>query len=275
MIRNVPPLFVPRFPRIPLPVARNPKKIRLLTAGHDIILIEKPDGDQSMKRKILAIEDDKDIVVLLRHYLENEGFVLKEAWDGYSGLKKAKAADFDLIILDIMLPEMDGLEVCRELRSDPKTSTVPIIMLTAKTEEIDKIVGLELGADDYVTKPFSPKELVARVKAILRRVEREPEKQKTYRYGKLILDPAKHEVSLGGKVVDLTSKEFDLLECLLRSKGRVMSRDYLMDQVWGYDYYGGMRTVDVHVRRLREKIPALSRAIETVKNVGYKLRQNP
>jgi len=227
-----------------------------------------------MKRKILAIEDDKDIVVLLRHYLEKEGFVLKDAPDGFSGLRRAKAEGFDLIILDILLPEMDGLEVCRELRADAKTSTVPIIMLTAKTEETDKIVGLELGADDYVTKPFSPKELVARVKAMLRRVGREPEKQKIYRYGKLILDPPKHEVSLDGKPVELTSKEFDLLECLLRSKGRVLSRDYLMDQVWGYDYYGGMRTVDVHVRRLREKIPALSRAIETVKNVGYKLRQS-
>ena len=217
-----------------------------------------------MKRKILAIEDDKDIVVLLRHYLEHEGFVLKEASDGFSGLKKAKAEGFDLIILDIMLPEMDGLEVCRELRADPKTSAVPIIMLTAKTEETDKIVGLELGADDYVTKPFSPKELVARVKAMLRRVEREPERQKVYRYGKLVLDIPKHEVSLGGRPVDLTSKEFDLLECLLRSKGRVLTRDYLMDQVWGYDYYGGMRTVDVHIRKLREKIPLLSEAIQTV-----------
>jgi two-component system alkaline phosphatase synthesis response regulator PhoP len=228
-----------------------------------------------MKKKILVIEDDADIVGLLRHYLEKEEFVLKEAADGFSGLRKAKAGGFDLIILDIMLPEMGGLEVCRELRGDPKTSTIPIIMLTAKTEETDKIVGLELGADDYVTKPFSPKELVARVKAMLRRVEREPEKEKIYRYGKLTLDPPKHEVSLDGKPVELTSKEFDLLECLLRSKGRVLSRDHLMDQVWGYDYYGGMRTVDVHVRRLREKIPHLSEAIQTVKNVGYKLKQNP
>jgi two-component system alkaline phosphatase synthesis response regulator PhoP len=224
-------------------------------------------------KKILVIEDDKDIVGLLRHYLEKEGFALKDASDGFSGLKKVRADAFDLIILDIMLPEMDGLEVCRELRADPKTSSIPIIMLTAKTEETDRIVGLELGADDYVTKPFSPKELVARVKAILRRIEREPEKQKIYRYGKLTLDPSKHEVSLDSKVVELTSKEFDLLECLLRSKGRVLSRDYLMDQVWGYDYYGGMRTVDVHIRRLREKIPLLSKAIQSVTNIGYKLRE--
>jgi DNA-binding response OmpR family regulator len=228
-----------------------------------------------MSKKILVIEDDRDIVELLSHYLEKENFILKEAPDGYSGLKKARAEDFDLIILDIMLPEMDGLEVCKELRSDPKTTFLPIIMLTAKTEETDKIVGLELGADDYVTKPFSPKELVARVKAVLRRMERKPETQKSYCYGKLTLDLSKHEVSFDNKPVQLTSKEFDLLNCLLRSKGRVLTRDYLMDEVWGYDYYGGMRTVDVHIRRLREKIPALSKSIQTVKNLGYKLKDHP
>jgi len=226
-----------------------------------------------MSKKILIIEDDKDIVELVRHYLEKENFVLKDAADGFSGLKKAKSENFDLVILDIMLPEMDGLEVCKELRADPKTSSTPVVMLTAKGEETDKIVGLEIGADDYLTKPFSPRELVARVKALLRRVEKKPEKEKIYRYANLVLDLFKHEVTLDRKVFQLTSKEFALLECLLRNKGRVLSRDYLMDQVWGYDYYGGMRTVDVHIRRLREKIPLLSQSIQTVKNLGYRLKE--
>jgi two-component system alkaline phosphatase synthesis response regulator PhoP len=225
-------------------------------------------------KNILLIEDDQDIAELLRHYLGKENISLKHATDGYSGLKQAQAESFDLIILDIMLPQMDGLEVCKELRADPKTASLPIIMLTAKTQETDKIVGLELGADDYVTKPFSPRELLARMKALLRRAERKPEAEKTYRYGKVTLDTSKHEVTVGSQPVELTSKEFALLECLLRSKGRVLSRDYLMDQVWGYDYYGGMRTVDVHIRRLREKIPLFSEAIQTVKNIGYKLQQN-
>jgi two-component system alkaline phosphatase synthesis response regulator PhoP len=228
-----------------------------------------------MSKKILIIEDDKDIIELLKHYLEKENFVLKDASDGFSGLEKVKSENFDLIILDIMLPEMDGLEVCKELRGDPQTASIPIIMLTAKSEETDRIVGLELGADDYVTKPFSPRELIARVKALLRRAERRPEKQKVYHYGKLVLDLSKHEVVFDNKSIELTSKEFDLLECLLRSKGRVLGRDYLMDEVWGYDYYGVMRTVDVHIRRLREKIPSLAKAIQTVKNLGYKLKENP
>jgi two-component system alkaline phosphatase synthesis response regulator PhoP len=227
-----------------------------------------------MAKSILLIEDDQDIAELLKHYLGKESFSLQHASDGFSGLKQARTESFDLIILDIMLPEMDGLEVCKELRADPKTASVPIIMLTAKTEEMDKIVGLELGADDYITKPFSPRELLARVKAVLRRVDRKPEAEKVYRYGRLALDTSKHEVAVDARPVELTSKEFALLECLLRSKGRVLSRDYLMDQVWGYDYYGGMRTVDVHIRRLREKIPLLSEAIQTVKNVGYKLQPN-
>ncbi len=228
-----------------------------------------------MSKKVLIIEDDKDIVELLKHYLEKENFTLQAAPDGFSGLKEAKTGKFDLLILDIMLPEMDGLEVCKELRGDPKTAFIPVIMLTAKAEETYKIVGLELGADDYVTKPFSPKELVARVKALLRRVERKPEKEKTYHYGKLTLNLLKHEVSFDNKPIELTSKEFLLLECLFQSQGRVLSRDYLMDEVWGYDYYGGMRTVDVHIRRLRKKIPVLSEAIQTVKNMGYKLKENP
>jgi len=228
-----------------------------------------------MRKKILIIEDDKDIIQLLKHYLEKEGFVVKEAIDGFLGLEKTKLDKFDLIILDIMLPEMDGFEVCKELRADPKTASIPIIMLTSKAEETDKIVGLELGADDYVTKPFSPKELVARIKAIFRRAERKSEKERVYHYGKLFLDVSKHEVIFDNKSIELTSKEFGLLESLLRSKGRVLSRDYLMDEVWGHDYYGGMRTVDVHIRRLREKIPFLSKNIQTIKNMGYKLKENP
>lgn len=228
-----------------------------------------------MSKKILIIEDDKDIVELVRHYLEKENIILKDAADGFSGLKKAKAENFDLVILDIMLPEMDGLEVCKELRADPRISSIPVIMLTAKGEETDKIVGLEIGADDYITKPFSPKELVARIKALLRRIEKKVEEKTIYHYANLVLDPFKHETTVNKQAVQLTSKEFALLECLLRNKGRVLSRDYLMDQVWGYDYYGGMRTVDVHIRRLREKIPLLSRNIQTVKNLGYKLRENP
>ena len=228
-----------------------------------------------MSKKVLIIEDDKDIIELLRHYLGKEGFISEHALDGFSGLKKAQAEKFDLIVLDIMLPEIDGLEVCKELRADPKTHSTPIIMLTAKTEETDKIVGLELGADDYVTKPFSPRELVARVKALLRREERKPEKELVHRYGKLTLDLSKHEVIFDNQPIELTSKEFDLIRCLLQSKGRVLTRDYLLDQVWGYDYYGGMRTVDVHIRRLREKIPILAKAIQTVKNLGYKLKEEP
>ena len=228
-----------------------------------------------MPIKALIIEDDQDIVALVRHYFEKENFILKDAGDGVSGLKKAETDKPDLIILDLMLPELDGLEVCRELKSNPKTSSIPIIMLTAKGEESDKIIGLELGADDYLTKPFSPKELVARVKALIRRSKRASEKEKFYHYGKLTLDSSKYEVNFEGKPIQLTSKEFALLECLLSHKGRVLSRDFLMDEVWGYDYYGGMRTVDVHIRRLREKIPGIAEKILTIKNLGYKLKESP
>lgn len=225
-----------------------------------------------MSKKILIIEDDKDIAQLLKHYLEKENFQTDIASTGTLGLKQA-LLNPSLIILDLMLPEMDGLEVCKELKRNPKTEEIPIIMLTAKGEETDKIVGLELGADDYITKPFSPKEVVARVKALLRRAEKHTSKEKVYTYGDLTLDTERHEVSFDTKSVELTAKEFALLENLLRHKGKVKSREALLNEVWGEDYYGTSRTVDVHIRKIREKIPQLSEDILTVKNLGYKLKE--
>ncbi len=225
-----------------------------------------------MSKKILIIEDDKDISHLLKHYLEKENFQTEIAATGTWGLKQARLHP-NLIILDLMLPELDGLEVCKELRRDEKTSAIPIIILTAKGEETDKIVGLELGADDYITKPFSPKEVVARVRALLRRTERQTPKDKVYTYGKLSLDTERHEVSYDVKTVELTSKEFGLLQALLKNKGKVKSRDSLLNEVWGEDYYGTSRTVDVHIRKIREKIPQIAEDILTVKNLGYKLKE--
>lgn len=225
-----------------------------------------------MSKKILIIEDDKDIAQLLRHYLEKENFQTEITTTGTLGLKQA-LLNPSLIILDLMLPEMDGLDVCKELRRNPKTDEIPIIILTAKGEETDKIVGLELGADDYITKPFSPKEVVARVKALLRRTGKHTSKEKVYTYGNLTLDTERHEISFDGKAVELTTKEFALLENLLRHKGKVKSREALLNEVWGEDYYGTSRTVDVHIRKIREKIPQLSEDIVTVKNLGYKLKE--
>ncbi|MEK7280712.1 MAG: response regulator transcription factor [Nitrospirota bacterium] len=223
-------------------------------------------------KRILIIEDEQDIVRLLTHYLQKEGYTLQTATDGVSGLQLARKDIPHLIILDLMLPEMEGLEVCKRLRMDHKTSALPIIMLTAKGEESDKIIGLELGADDYITKPFSPKELVARVKALLRRSERRDEEPPSYTYGPLELNLESHDVKIDGKEVHLRAKEFDLLVQLLKNKGRVLTREVLLDTVWGYDSDVTTRTVDVHIRRLREKIPFLNDAIVTVKSYGYKLR---
>ncbi len=225
-----------------------------------------------MPKKIILIEDEQDITKLVTHYLTKEGFTVKSSLDGIKGLQLVRHEKPDLVILDLMLPEMDGLEICKRLRADPKTSALPIIVLTAKGEESDKIVGLELGADDYVTKPFSPKELVARVKALFRRSERQVEGSTHYRYGQISLDVARHEVKVGGKEIQLTAKEFSLLVQLLKNKGRVLTRETLLDTVWGYDSDVTTRTVDVHIRRLREKIPFLSEAIVTVKSYGYKLK---
>jgi len=226
-------------------------------------------------RKIFVIEDERDIADLVVHSLQREGYTATPIGDGRTALARAESDNPDMLILDLMLPGLDGLEVCRRLRQNQRTAGIPIIMLTAKSEETDKIVGLEMGADDYVAKPFSPKELVARVKSLFRRLERSETPPSTYRYGPLHLDRTRFEVSYDGREVPLTAKEFGLLEALLRGRGRVLTRDYLLSTVWGYDYYGSTRTVDVHVRHLREKLPLLAEAIVTIKNIGYKLRESP
>jgi DNA-binding response OmpR family regulator len=228
----------------------------------------------TIARKILVIEDERDILDLVRHYLEKEGFRTRTAADGGAGLTAARQERPDLIVLDLMLPGMDGLELCKKLRADPATALTPVIMLTAKADETDRIVGLELGADDYLTKPFSPKELVARVKALLRRAEQRDAPAQSYTYGALRLDATRHEVRVSAKEVTLTAKEFGLLEQLLRNRGRVLTRDALLNSVWGYDYHGTTRTVDVHIRRLKQKLPLLTDAILSVKSLGYKLRDH-
>lgn len=223
-------------------------------------------------KKILIVEDEADIAQLVKFYLEKEGFQTNVAKSGSEALKLLKSERPDLVILDLMLPEMDGIEVCKKVRSAPDTALTPIIMLTAKAEESDIIVGLELGADDYVTKPFSPKALVARVKALFRRLGREPDdQQSSFNFGPLAMDLSRHEVTVSGNDVSLTAKEFGLLEHLLRHPGRVLTRDVLLNAVWGYDYYGTTRTVDVHIRRLKLKIPLLDHVIISVKSLGYKL----
>lgn len=226
-------------------------------------------------KRVLIVEDEQDILELVKLFLEKAGFRVATAMTGPEGIRRVKAEKPDLVILDLMLPEMDGLDVCKRLRASPDTAMLPIIMLTAKAEESDTIIGLELGADDYVTKPFSPKALVARVKALLRRLQRTPTNGTNfYRYGTLTMDLARHEVSLGKQEVSLTAKEFGLLEHLLRHPGRVLTRDALLNAVWGYDYYGTTRTVDVHIRRLKQKLPLLEEAIVSVKSLGYKLKDS-
>jgi DNA-binding response OmpR family regulator len=226
-----------------------------------------------MAKKILIVEDEPDILQLIRGYLEKEGFRVSAALTGLDGISQARSERPDLVILDLMLPELDGLEVCKRIRADPKIALTPILILTAKSEEADTVIGLELGADEYVTKPFSPKALVARVKALFRRLDRQPEELSRLSYGKLTVDVARHEVRDEGRPVVLTAKEFGLLVHLLQNPGRVLTRDVLLNSVWGYDYYGTTRTVDVHVRRLKQKMPALNDAIVSIKSLGYKLKE--
>jgi two-component system, OmpR family, alkaline phosphatase synthesis response regulator PhoP len=227
--------------------------------------------------RILIVEDDPDIAELVARYLDKAGFQTERAATGRDALQAISARRPDLMVLDLMLPQLDGIEICRILRADAATAGLPIIMLTARAEESERIVGLELGADDYMAKPFSPGELVARVRALLRRANRAQaagtfgRSTKALTYGPLVLDVDTHTVSDSGRAVTLTAKEFLLLEYLLQHRGRVLSRDVLLTDVWGYRYTGGTRTVDVHVRRLREKLPFLSDALVTVKQFGYKL----
>jgi len=226
---------------------------------------------------ILVVEDEPDIADLVKYHLEKAGLPARVVGDGKQALELIVRDQPDLIVLDLMLPGMDGLELCRRLRGSPATRGIPLIMLTAKAEEVDRIVGLEMGADDYIPKPFSPRELVARVKAVLRRTAAAPEPSEApVTAGALRLDPARHEVTRGGQPVLLSAMEFRLLEFFLRHRGRVYTRSQLLDQVWGQDRFVEPRTVDVHIRRLREKVeddPRRPTLIVTVRGLGYKCRE--
>ena len=221
--------------------------------------------------RILVVEDDTDIAELVAHHLGRAGYTTECLHSGSVVLESLHDDPPDLLVLDLMLPGLSGLEICRAVRAEPRLASLPIIMLTAKSEEADRIVGLELGADDYVTKPFSPKELVARVGAVLRRADQSHSGEPVLTFGAVVLDTERHVVSVDGRDVHLTAKEFLLLKYLMEHDGRVLSRDLLLSDVWGYRYTGGTRTVDVHIRRLREKLPELGDAIVTVKQFGYKL----
>jgi DNA-binding response OmpR family regulator len=222
---------------------------------------------------VLVVDDERNIRDLLRMYLEQDGFAVVEAADGDAALRRLAAQPRPaLMVLDLMLPGVDGWEVCRRVRAGPHAD-LPILMLTARDDDVDKIVGLELGADDYVTKPFNPREIVARVKAILRRSARAAPAAKgdVLRVGDLEIDPQRREVRVGGQAVDLRRKEFDLLEALARNVEIVMSREQLLETVWGYDFYGQTRTVDVHIAAVRRKLGERADLIETVTGVGYRL----
>lgn len=225
---------------------------------------------QGMAKKILVVEDDPDIVNLLKYHLEEEEFKVSVAEDGEAGLKKARADKPAMILLDLMLPKMSGLDVCRILKGDKETRSIPILMLTAKAEEVDRVVGLELGAEDYVTKPFSPREVMLRIKAILKRMESAAEEKEEISEGGLYIHVPRREVKIKNKEVTLTKTEFNLLLTLVRGKGRVQTREILLNQVWGYDSSVDTRTIDTHMRRLREKMGPLAKHFETIRGVGYR-----
>ena len=225
-----------------------------------------------MPSRVLIVEDEPDIRELVVHHLKREGYQVSAAGSGEEALRQVRTAPPDLVLLDLMMPAMDGLEVCRRLRQDPTTAALPIVMLTAKGDEVDRVLGLEIGADDYIVKPFSPKELLARVRAVLRRSRPAPGAA-PITLGALTIDPGTHAVSVGGLALALTPKEFDLLRALVEANGRVLSREFLLDRVWGYSRASEIesRTVDVHVRRLRVKLGPEGRRVLTVKTVGYRL----
>ncbi len=218
--------------------------------------------------KILIVDDEPNIIELAKLYLARDGYEVESAANGNEALAKQSTGNPDLIVLDLMLPDIDGFEVCRQIRTK---SDVPILMLTARIEDVDKIVGLELGADDYLTKPFNPRELVARVRAILRRIQTGLKPTETAEIGKLRIDFPRQEVSISGQPVKLRTKEFALLATFVQNPGIVMSREKLLETVWGFDYYGESRTVDVHVNHLREKITGSGAQIETIRGTGYKI----
>ena len=229
-----------------------------------------------MKTKILVVEDELSISELIKFNLEKSGYEVFVADTGTMALELVEQFTYSLMLLDLMLPGVDGLEVCRKVKLNNKTASLPIIMLTARNEEIDKIIGLELGADDYMTKPFSPRELLARVKAVLRRSAKDPQAE-----GELVVGPLKinfnnYEIFLGITKLELTPKEYELLKLFMTNIGKAYSREQLLEKIWGYDYYGDTRTVDVHIRHLRVKLegePKVAEAIETVRGIGYRLRQ--
>lgn len=226
-----------------------------------------------MSKKVLLVDDEENIRQLLNFHLEKEGYVTLEAKDGEEALSMAKQEIPDLIVLDLMLPKISGLDVCKKLKSDVKTAGIPIVMLTAKQDEIDMILGLEMGADDYISKPFSPRNLLARVKAVLRRTIKGANNQGELTFGNLRMNFEQYEVWLNDTKLYFTLKEFDLLKFFVTNVDKIFSRDQLLEKVWGYDYYGDTRTVDVHVRHLRAKLSSdekLVEAIETVRKVGYR-----
>ncbi|MEG0773275.1 response regulator transcription factor [Clostridium sp.] len=224
------------------------------------------------EKKILVVDDEEHIQELIKFNLEKNNYEVITADNGKDAFEIAKEQQPDLVLLDLMIPGMDGLEVCKAIRRETAISNMPIIMITARGEELDKILGLELGADDYITKPFSVRELLARVKAILRRTTVKYE-ENDYKFGDIAIDFRKHEIKKDGEKIELTLKEFELLEILIKNKGRVMTRDFLLDKIWGYEYVGETRTVDVHVRHLRQKIESDDKNpiyIQTIRGIGYK-----
>jgi two-component system, OmpR family, alkaline phosphatase synthesis response regulator PhoP len=222
--------------------------------------------------KILIVDDEEHIRELISFNLKNNGYEIVTSDNGNEAIRIIEDENINLVILDLMLPGIDGYEVCKKIRYDSKTSHIPIIMLTAKSEELDKILGLELGADDYMTKPFSVRELMARVKALLRRTTA-LEVSPKYSFGNIAINLEKHKVTKNGKIVELTLKEFELLSIFINNKGKVMTRDFLLDKIWGYEYIGETRTVDVHIRHLRQKIEdddSSPEYIETIRGIGYR-----
>ncbi len=230
-----------------------------------------------MPGMIAIVEDEINIIELVKYNLEREGFSVISATDGKAGLEIVTNKLPDLVILDLMMPEMDGITVCKKLRANPETKAIPIIMLTAKSEEADRVLGLEMGADDYVTKPFSPRELTARIRAVLRRSwnNDDTDEPATLEYGDIRMNLQNHVVRIKEQEIELTPKEFDFLKLMLLHPGRAYTREFLLEHLWGYEYFGDTRTVDVHVRRIRQKIeknPADPKYLETVRGIGYRLR---